>query len=219
MLGGGNSMQINLTQLELEACLDFATRSAQTQREEAFGQTGERRTRNQIEVDTRIGKVAELAFSKMLENNFGIATELDWGVYPRGEYDECDVTINGWRFDIKGTKQRSKWLLVEDNKIRAQKKDNALCHFYILVTVAIGLNAQPTGSCEIRGYAPLEWFRDEAPCKRLRRGMFIPKTQTPLKADNYAFFSHDLRKDWDFLIRNTIQKQAPSLSSFKLFKV
>lgn len=180
-------MQINLTELELERCREFAIRSSQTQREIAFGQIGERSTPYQITVDTHIGKVAELAFSKMLRDRFGIHTELDWEVYRRGEYDKCDITINEWKFDIKGTKHGSKWLLVEDNKIQAQRRDNSLCHFYILVTVEIDTDSQPTGMTEIKGYAAIEWFRDELPCNRLKRGDLIPRTQTPLKSDNYAF--------------------------------
>lgn len=37
----------------------------------------------------------------MLHNRYGIEVELDFNYYPRGEWDNQDAEINGWRIDVR----------------------------------------------------------------------------------------------------------------------
>jgi hypothetical protein len=52
----------------------------------------------------------------MLKIRFGIVVPLDFEYYPRGEWDGQDTIINGWRIDVKGTRQGGKWMLIELSK-------------------------------------------------------------------------------------------------------
>lgn len=100
-----NVNHIILTQQELMRCVEFSKRSAPNQQAIEFGQhTTKARSENEIARDNLIGKIAEVAFSKMMKENYGIDVPLDFNYYPRGQWDNQDAEINGWRIDVKGTR-------------------------------------------------------------------------------------------------------------------
>lgn len=82
MLDVGN---IYLTESELEKCREFALVSARSQQAIEFGQrTTKARSVNEIARDNLIGKIAEVAFSKMMkENRCGQCTHITRNPEPR----------------------------------------------------------------------------------------------------------------------------------------
>lgn len=82
MLDVGN---IYLTESELEKCREFSRISARSQQAIEFGQRSTKaRPVNEIARDNLIGKIAEVAFSKMMKENYRIEVPLDFNYYPRG---------------------------------------------------------------------------------------------------------------------------------------
>ena len=85
-------------------CIEFSQRSAPNQQAIEFGQHSTKaRSTREIARDNLIGKIAEVAFSKMMKENYDIDVPLDFNCYPRGQWDNQDAVINGWRIDVKGT--------------------------------------------------------------------------------------------------------------------
>ena len=69
----------------------------------------------------------------MMKENYGIDVPLDFNYYPRGQWDDQDAEINGWRIDVKGTRKGGRWMLIEWNKLNFRQRDNnlsPLCHVY-----------------------------------------------------------------------------------------
>ena len=115
---------IRLTEEELARCIEFSRTSAPNQQAIEFGQhTTKARPSHEIARDNLIGKIAEVAFSKMMKENYGIDIVLDFNYYPRGQWDNQDAVINGWRIDIKGTRKGGHWMLIEWNKLCFRQKD------------------------------------------------------------------------------------------------
>ena len=107
-------MIIELTKEELNKCIDFSYKCAKNQQSIEFGQSDtDPRSTDEVGRDNLIGKIAEVAFAKMLLRDFNLAVELDFEYYPRGEWDGQDTVINGWEIDVKGTRQGGKWMLIE----------------------------------------------------------------------------------------------------------
>ena len=107
-------MIVELTREELQKCNEFAYKCAQNQQSIEFGQSDTiPRSANEIGRDNLIGKIAEVAFAKMMLQDFNIKIELDFEYYPRGEWDDQDTIINDWKIDVKGTRQGGKWMLIE----------------------------------------------------------------------------------------------------------
>ena len=103
-----NPDRIRITEQELEQCIDFARRSAPIEQDIEFGQHDVvPRSVDEVSRDTIIGKIAEVAFAKIMHENYGIDIELDFEVYPRGQYDAQDAVVNDWRIDVKGTPRRT----------------------------------------------------------------------------------------------------------------
>ena len=101
-----NVKNIRLTDDELKKCIEFSRTSAPNQQAIEFGQrTTQARGTGEIARDNLIGKIAEVAFSKMMKENYGIDVPLDFNYYPRGQWDNQDAVINGWRIDVKGTRR------------------------------------------------------------------------------------------------------------------
>ena len=66
-----NVKHITLTSEELEKCREFSMRSASSQQAIEFGQhTTKARSVKEIARDNLIGKIAEVAFSKMMKENY-----------------------------------------------------------------------------------------------------------------------------------------------------
>lgn len=187
---------IGLTENEFHQCEDFAKNSAKTQREYRSGGTQVRGT-SLIEQDTLRGKTAEVIAKKFLgqEPLNVVGIELDFGVYPRGIWDQQDFSVNGFKIAVKSAKWFSRWLLIESKDIAR----GDLYDFYILVTIT-----KDFSSGTIIGYATKEEILSDSKTFKLKRGEPIPRTSTALDADNHARHSNDLHnseEDWKKLIK------------------
>lgn len=208
-----NVKDIRLTEEELAKCIDFSSTSAPNQQAIEFGQhTTKARSSREIARDNLIGKIAEVAFSKMMKENYGINVILDFNYYPRGQWDSQDAVINGWRIDIKGTRKGGHWMLIEWNKLNFRQRYNNLSHVYLMFTVDWDRNKDlPTGKVSYEGAVSLEKLRHSCPTTRvLRKGDFIPGTNTRLQADNYGIHYNDLYKHLNYLVAFLLESPPPS---------
>ena len=198
-----NVKQIKLTPEELDICRDFSLKSASSQQAIEFGQrTTKARPVKEIARDNLIGKIAEVAFSKMMKENYGIDVPLDFNYYPRGQWDNQDAIINGWRIDVKGTRKGGRWMLIEWNKLIFRQKDNNLSHVYVMFSVDWDRETdQPTGTVSYQGAVSLNKLRHGCPTTViLRKGEVLPGTKTVLQADNYGILFKDLYKHLNHLV-------------------
>ncbi len=207
-----NVKNIRLSQDELNRCIEFAQKSAPNQQAIEFGQrTTKPRRIGEIARDNLIGKIAEVAFSKMMKENYDIDVPLDFNYYPRGQWDSQDAVINGWRIDVKGTRQGGRWMLIEWNKLKFRQRDNNLSHLYVMFSVAWDRIADcPTGLVSYEGAVSLS--RLNSKCKTtkvLRKGDVIPGTHTTLQADNYGIQFSDLYKHLNHLVQHLTTKEPP----------
>lgn len=207
-----NVKDIRLTEEELAKCIDFSSTSAPNQQAIEFGQrTTKARSSREIARDNLIGKIAEVAFSKIMKENYGIEVALDFNYYPLGQWDSEDAVINGWRIDVKGTRKGGKWMLIEWNKLNFRQRDNNLSHVYVMFSVDWDRNTDcPTGKVSYEGAVSLEKL-----CPKfektyiLKKGDLIPGTKTPLQADNYGIHFKDLYKHLNTLIKYLTENTPP----------
>lgn len=194
-----------LTDDELEQCREFSQVSAATQQAVEFGQhTTEPRSQQEISRDNLIGKIAEVAFCKIMQENYDIDVPLDFNYYPRGQWDDQDAKIYGWCIDIKGTRKGGRWMLIEWNKLDFRQRYNNLCQVYAMFTVDWNRKTDmPTGRASYEGAITLKWLSEDFPSTRvIRRGEKLPGTEnTYLQADNYGIRFRDLNKNLDGLVR------------------
>ena len=207
-----NVKDIRLTEEELAKCVEFSSTSAPNQQAIEFGQhTTKARSSQEIARDNLIGKIAEIAFSKMMKENCGIDVALDFNYYPRGKWDDQDAVINGWRIDIKGTRKGGHWMLIEWNKLNFRQRHNNLSHVYLMFTVDWDRNEDlPTGKVSYEGAVSLEKLRHGCPTTRvLRKGDYIPGTNARLQADNYGIHYNDLYKHLNHLVSYLLENEPP----------
>lgn len=186
---------IRLTAEELERCIEFARTSAPTQQAIEFGQdTTQARSVGETARDTLIGKIAEAAFRRMMSENYGIDVPLDFNYYPQGQWDDQDAEVNGWRIDVKGTREGGRWMLIEWNKLNFRQKQRKLSHLYVMFTVGWDREMdQPTGTARYQGFVTLSRLRKDSPHTRvLPKGTSIPGTRMILQADNFGIPFTDL---------------------------
>lgn len=194
---------ITLSAQELQRCAEFSIKSANNQQAIEFGQhTTKARSVKEIARDNLIGKIAEVAFSKMMKENYGIDVPLDFNYYPRGQWDNQDAEINGWRIDVKGTRKGGRWMLIEWNKLNFRQRDNNLSHLYVMFTVDWNRQTDlPTGLVSYQGAVSLSKLKDGCPTTViLRKGTKLPGTNTYLQADNYGILFKDLYKHLNHLV-------------------
>ena len=199
-----NVFHIVLTDAEMDKCREFSRISAASQQAIEFGQhTTKARPEKEIARDNLIGKMAEVAFSKMMKENYGIDVPLDFSYYPRGQWDGQDAEINGWRIDVKGTRSGGRWMLIEWNKLDFRQRDNNLSHLFVMFTVDWDRSAdQPTGEVSYQDAASLAKLKESVPTTVvLRKGDVIPGTLTHLQADNYGIRFGDLYKHLNHLVK------------------
>ena len=207
-----NVKHIALTSEQLEKCREFSKRSASSQQAIEFGQrTTKARSVKEIARDNLIGKIAEVAFSKMMKENYDIDVPLDFNYYPRGQWDNQDAEINGWRIDVKGTRKGGRWMLVEWNKLNFRQRYNNLSHIYVMFTVDWDRKTdQPTGMVSYQGAVSLDKLNDR--CKTtvvLRKGDTLPGTRTLLQTDNYGIFFSDLYKHLNHFVEYVTNSSPP----------
>ena len=205
---------ITLTQDEMQKCIAFSEESAKTQQQIEFGQKDTKpRSIDEIARDNLIGKMAEVAVSRMLREEYGIH-------FPRGEWDDCDVQIKAWTIDIKSTRS-GKWLLFETSKLkmRQNQKINNLPDAVIMCRTPWDRdNDKPRGSVELIGaisvYALLKNTNHRV--LHLKKGDVIPNTKARLQADNLAIRFEDINHDWDKIIDYMVKTMPPDISSLHI---
>ena len=208
-----NVKNIRLTDDELKKCIEFSRTSAPNQQAIEFGQrTTQARGTGEIARDNLIGKIAEVAFRKMMKENYGIDVPLDFNYYPRGQWDNQDAVINGWRIDVKGTRRGGQWMLIEWNKLNFRQRDNNLSHVYVMFSVDWDRETdRPTGRVSYEGAASLEKLRPDCKTtKVLRKGDTLPGTRTKLQADNYGIHFRDLYKHLNHFVDYLRRSEPPA---------
>lgn len=211
---------IQLSQDELARCIEFSQKSAPNQQAIEFGQRSTKaRSTREIARDNLIGKIAEVAFSKMMKENYGIDVPLDFNYYPRGKWDNQDAVINEWRIDVKGTRKGGHWMLIEWNKLNFRQRDNNLSHLYVMFSVDWDRATDcPTGHVSYEGDVSLKKLRTGCQTTHiLRKGDMLPGTRTVLQADNYGIQFHDLYKHLNHLTAY-LTEQEPTKSLTENFQ-
>ncbi len=176
-------MKILLDYKTKTKCMDFAEKSAKTQRDFRSGGT-KRRSVDMIVNDITRGKVGEAVVQKFLEAH-GIKIDLDFDIYPKGRWDDGDFTLKGMKFSIKASKAYAKWLLLESRDIER----DYLFDYYIFVNVDKNLSGGI-----VRGYATM---KDVLGFTKLKKGDFLPNTSSVLDADNHGREVTYLSQNWD----------------------
>lgn len=210
-------MIIRLSEQEYERCLSFAKTCALNQQRIEFGQSDTKpRGTSEISRDNMIGKMAEVAFAKMLHDRYGIDIELDFNYYPRGKWDDQDAVINGWLIDVKATRKGGRWMLIEWSKLNFRQKQNMLSHLYVMASVDWDREKDlPHREVDLVGCASIQKLLPGLPSTVvLRKGECIPNTHTPLQADNYGIRFTDLETDWDKVLQYILNHQPPDLSTY-----
>lgn len=207
---------VTLTKEEMQRCIDFSNRSAQSQQAIEFGQstTAERKVK-EIARDNLIGKMAEVAVAKMLLQDFGIDIPLDFGVYDRGIWDDNDIVINGWNIDIKSTRI-GHWLLIEWSKLNFRQKQGELPHTFFMCKTAWDMEKdEPLGDVLLVGSISCGRLKKGYPnVLSLKKGEYIPHTKTKLQADNFAVEFDNLNHDWNTVINYMLHNPPPDLSNY-----
>lgn len=210
-------MRITLNEQEFAKCVEFAKTCALNQQQIEFGQSDTKpRATAEISRDNLIGKMAEVAFAKMLQERHGIDIDLDFNYYPRGKWDDQDATINGWLIDVKATRKGGQWTLIEWSKLNFRQKQNMLSHLYVMASVDWNrMEDLPYREVDLIGCASINKLVPTAEkTVVLRKGECIPNTHTPLQADNYGIRFSDLETNWDKVIRYVLTHQPPDLTKY-----
>ena len=209
-----NYTVITLTPDEMQKCIEFSKKSAETQQDIEFGQKDTKpRPTKEIARDNLIGKMAEVAVLRMLREKYGIHYPVNYEIYPRGEWDDCDVKIGGWSIDIKSTRI-GKWLLFETNKLkmRQSQKINNLDALIMCKTPWNMDKDEPIGTVELIGLISMKKLLSSDPkVKHLKKGDFIPNTKSKLQAENLAVAFDDLEHNWDMMIDYMTKNPPPKL--------
>lgn len=210
---------ITLSEYDMKRCIDFSKESAESQQAIEFGQsdTVPRRT-EEIARDNLIGKMAEVAVTRMLREDFDLHYSVNFEIYPRGEWDDFDVQINGWNVDIKSTRN-GRWLLFEVDKLKMrknQKNNNLPDAIFMCRTPWNRETDEPIGNVELIGAVSLGFLLSNDPkVKRFKKGDYIPYTKVRLQAENYGVHFDDINSDWGsiitYMLNNTPEDTAEYL--------
>ena len=142
---------------------------------------------------------------------------LDFGIYPRGQWDDNDIQVNRWMADIKSSRTGSKWLLVEKNKINFRLKNGDLPHIFIMCITGWDRTKDiPTGKVDIMGfYFTHMLVNGSKDVLELSRGECIPHTNCRLQASNYGIHVDNLLKGKEWHIWNDLKKRKCGIKLFK----
>ena len=212
---------ITLTPEEMQKCVAFSEESAKSQQQIEFGQKDTKpRPVKEIARDNLIGKMAEVAVSRMLRSEYGIHFPVNFDIYPRGEWDDCDVQIKAWTIDIKSTRS-GKWLLFETSKLRMrqnQKINNLPDAVIMCRTPWDRENDKPIGAVELIGAISLFALLKNSNKRviHLKKGDCIPNTKAVLQADNLAIRFEDINHDWDKIIDYMVKNMPPDISGMRI---
>lgn len=193
-------MLMELNDGEYKRCLEFAMESAKSQQRVEFGnkQTSERSVED-IARDTIVGKMAEVAVVKFLRE-YGLHLPVNYEVYPRGEWDDEDVVVNGRTIDIKATR-KGHCLMVEKSKMLFRLKQDRVPNIIVACKIKDERRVELVGAISTwRMVRP-----DGEKILFLKKGEFIPGTRYRLKTDNYVVeFKNlcDIRKAFDYVLKD-----------------
>lgn len=199
-----------LSEEDLNLCIEFSEQSAPTQQDIEFGQKDiKARDVKEIVRDNLIGKIAEVAFKRIIEIHYPDAGKipLDFSVYERGEYDNQDTKINETLIDIKATREGGEWFLIEWNKLNFRAREKQLPHYFVFFTVGWDRRKDlPTGKATFEGIIPIEWLSKEHVLKEprirvLKKGEKIPGKDVSLQADNYGINKKFISRSLDYYMR------------------
>lgn len=209
-----------LTEYELDRCIAFSKASAPTQQAKEFGQNETKpRSKTEVARDNLIGKMAEMAFSRMLREDFGVHLPINFDIYPRGECDDQDFQINGWKIDVKST-TKGHWMLFEADKLRMRSEQslNNLPDVILMCQTPWHEDTdEPEGSVAIIGTISLTRLLSVDPkVLRLGKNEYIPGTRTRLLAENYGVHFRDLCRDFSTTIPYLLHNHPPDPSSYRI---
>lgn len=193
---------IQLTDYEYTLCVLFSEESARSQQKIVFGnhKTNERSNRR-VREDTLCGKLAEVAIAKWLRENYKLHLPVNYEVYPRGEWDDEDIIVNGKTIDIKAT-QNGRFLLLEENKVNFRQKQGKLPDMFIMCRTEIEKRTVDIVGC-ISSKRLVSPENDKV--KRLREGDLIPGTQVKIQTNNYCVAFSDLssvKTAFDYILKS-----------------
>lgn len=162
-----------------------------------------------------IGKMAEVAFARMLKEDFNIDIPLDFEIYGRGRWDDNDMVINGWNIDIKSTRI-GHWLLIEWSKLNFRQKQGKLPHAIFMCKTLWDMESDtPKGPVELVGSISLNRLVANNPhVTCIRKGERLPGTRAFLQADNYGVKFEHLNSNWHEVIGYILNNSAPDLSYY-----
>ena len=193
-------MLMTLSENEYRRCKEFALESAQSQQRIEFGNKNtSERSFGDIAEDTLVGKMAEVAVVKFLREKYGLHLPVNYEVYPRGEWDDEDVIVNGRTIDIKATR-KGHCLMVEKSKMLFRLKQDRVPNIIVACKIKDERRVELVGAISTwRMVRP-----DGEKTLFLRKGDFIPGTRFRLKTDNYVVeFKNlcDVRTAFDYVLR------------------
>ena len=169
----------------------------------------------EIARDNLIGKMAEVAVTRMLREDFKVHVPVNFDIYPAGEGDDCDIQIKKWSVDVKSTRS-GQWLLIEDDRIKMRKNqtiNNLPDAIFMCRTPWNRGNDTPLGTVELIGAISLKVLLSQDPrVLRLKKGECIPNTKAKLQADNYAVNFEYLNHDWNAIIWHMLNNAPPTIS-------
>ncbi len=178
---------IQISEKEYLEALNFSISSSVGQRE-TFGSQGRMRSIDEIRQNTLLGKVGEIIVFNFFRDKLKIKIDsIDFNIYPRGKWDNGDLSINGKSIQIKASKISAKWLMVEKHEF-----DSTDCRVYFMVVVASDFR-----SGEILGFASRKDFKNPHRSMHVKKGETIPRTKTILQNDNYMIHKDKLRNSLD----------------------
>lgn len=183
-------MKIKLTDYEYLLCVLFSEKSARSQQQIEFGnKKTAKRPLKEIREDTLCGKMAEVAVVKFLREQYSLHLPVNYEIYPRGDWDDEDIIVNGKTIDVKSTNAYGKFLLIEESKVDFRKRQDKVPNMFIQCKTYVD-----EMQVEIVGCISAKKLTDPANNKviRLKAGECIPGTQTELQADNYCVKHEDL---------------------------
>lgn len=186
-------MKIVLTEEEIEKCKCFSSETSKSQRSIEFGEIDTiPRSSKEISRDSMIGKMAEVAFSKLMKE-YKIDIELDFNIYPIYQGDNADAVYNGWKIDVKSSRYGARWLLVEEERIKSKK----CCDIFVMAITDWNRETDQNGkNVELIGFTSKKKLKKSI---FIKKGDLLPGKNVKMQSSNFGIRTDELCKDWDLL--------------------
>jgi len=181
----------------INICREFLLHVVPKMRNQEWGIAELKRNLSEHQIDTFIGKLAEVAVAKFMFNN-GCRVYPDFNRYPRKVWDYGDLLYNGWKIEIKGI-DRGKWLIIEkdpfDRKTNGEYRERA--DFYFLVIINIDEIDSCRVEAKILGYASDRMVADS---RVIRKGEDLEGVGR-LQTTNHVVQAEDLSKNFNEFLK------------------